>query len=59
MDSYLNSIVQTVMAQQNGDVHGKTSLNLANPNDDGSMDETMFSTQKRIDPEEMGLAMDG
>lgn len=52
MDSYLDSLVQAVAAQQNDDIHGTASLNFCEYiGDDGPTDETTFGAQKMVDPD--------
>lgn len=48
-DSYLDSLAQAVVAQQNDDVHRD---NIILQTEDGPADETMFGAQKLVDPEE-------
>ena len=48
-DSYLDSLAQAVVAQQNDDVHRD---NIITQSEDGPADESMFSAQKLVDPDE-------
>lgn len=49
-DSYLDSLAQAVVAQQNDDVHRDTVI--ITQSEDGPADETMFGAQKMVDPDE-------
>jgi len=48
-DSYLNSLAQAVVTQQNDDVHRD---NIITQSEDGPVDETIFCAQKLLDPDE-------
>ncbi|KAH8103254.1 SNF2-family ATP dependent chromatin remodeling factor snf21 [Phellopilus nigrolimitatus] len=50
-DSYLDSLAQAVVAQQNDDVHADT-FDVPFIQEDGPADETMFGAQKVVDPDE-------
>jgi ATP-dependent helicase STH1/SNF2 len=50
-DSYLDSLAQAVVAQQNDDSYGIPMVSNSNM-EEGPADETMFGAQKMVDPEE-------
>ncbi|KAI5119788.1 hypothetical protein M0805_006586 [Coniferiporia weirii] len=51
-DSYLDSLAQAVVAQQNDDVHIDSAVIAPFQQEDGPADETMFGAQKVVDPDE-------
>lgn len=51
-DSYLDSLAQAVVAQQNDDGYGAAALDLSENVDEAPMDGAMFGAQKMVDPDE-------